>query len=85
MVPVFLLFLACCDVRAVLLLRGIRGRWSLGLLRTNLNEGFSTKKMPEIRRWFLMNYFELCLIFHPILRVTYEGTDIVLIKFTGKP
>ena len=91
MVPVFLLFLACCDVRAVLLLRGgerrccIRGRWSLGLYRTNLNEGFSIKKMPEIRRWFLMNYFELCLIFHPILRSTYEGTDIFLIKFTGKP
>ena len=59
MVPVFLLFLACCDVRAVLLLRGgerlccIRGRWSLGLQRTNLSEGFGTKKRPEIRRWFL--------------------------------
>ena len=69
MVPVFLLFLACCDVRAVLLLRGgerlccIRGRWSLGLQRTNLSEGFGTKKRPEIRRWFLMNYYELCVLF----------------------
>jgi hypothetical protein len=50
LVPVFLLFLACCDVRAVLLLGGgerrccIRGRWSLSLQCTNLSEGFSPKK-----------------------------------------
>ena len=38
---------------------------------------------------FAVGFWELfwvgCLIFHPILRVTYEGTDIFLIKFTGKP
>ncbi len=63
----------------------IRGRWSLGLQRTNLSKGFSTKKMPEIRRWFLRVILSLVLIFYPILRVTYRGTDIFLIKFTGKP
>ncbi len=36
----------------------ILGRWSLGLQLTNHSEGLSTEKMPEIRRWFLMNYFE---------------------------
>ncbi len=41
--------------------------------------------MPEIRRWFLRVILSLLLIFHPILRVTYRGTDIFLIKFTGKP
>ncbi len=91
MVPVFLLFLACYDVRAVLLLRGgerrccIRGRWSLGLQRTNLSEGFSTKKWPEIRPWFLRVILSWVSSFFPILRVTYRGTDIFLIKFTGKP
>ena len=38
---------------------------------------------------FAVGFWELfwvgCLIFYPILRVTYRGTDIFLIKFTGKP
>ena len=41
----------------------ILGRWSLGLQLTNRNKGLSTEKMPEIRRWFLMNYFELGVLF----------------------
>ena len=41
----------------------VLGRWSLGLQQTNRNEGFSTEKVPEIRRWFLMNYYELGVLF----------------------
>jgi hypothetical protein len=41
----------------------ILGRWSLGLQLTNRNKGLNNKKMPEIRRWFLMNYFELGVLF----------------------
>ena len=65
MVTMFLLFLACC-VRAVLLSSGVprrEYRWSLGLQQTNRNEGFSTEKVPEIQRWYLMNYYELGVLF----------------------
>ena len=41
----------------------VLGHWSLGLQQTNRNEGFSTEKVPEIRRWFLMNYYELGVLF----------------------
>ncbi len=77
MVTMFLLFLACC-VRAVLLSSGVSrreyhsivlGRWSLGLQQTYCNEGFSTEKVPEIRRWFLMNYYELGVLFF----IDFEG------------
>ena len=65
---VFIIFGMCCVVCVLLSRRRERrlkilGRWSLGLQLTNRNKGLSTEKMPEIRRWFLMNYFELGVLF----------------------
>ena len=46
----------------------------------------SLNQLLEICRWFLINYYELgVLFFYLILRVTYEGTIMYLIKFIGKP
>ncbi len=71
------------EERDVVVLEAI-GLWACNVQISAKDKGFDTKKRPEIRRWFLRVILSWVSNFYPILRVTYRGTDIFLIKFTGK-